>query len=274
MSPVASRRIDWRWRLIIVILVPLFRLARWRIDVQGLEHVPRTGPALIAFNHHSYTDFIMLAWGPVLRLHRPVRFLAKREVCDSRWIGWVPRWVGAICVDRGSMTARAGALSAAEEALRCGDLVSIAPEQTISDSYDLLPFRSGVARLAIETAAPIVPCVGWGSHRFLTRTGRGRRVLGLPVTARFLPPMTPRPGEDAAALTERLRVAIAEALSEVQRAYPDGLPAGAPWVPARLGGGARPHAEVLAEHEARVRAWGERRGGERDGGGPGGSGPA
>ena len=260
MTMPAPRRIDWRWRIIIVILVPLFRLARWRIDVQGLEHVPRTGPALIAFNHHSYTDFIMLAWGPVLRVGRPVRFLAKREVCDSRWIGWVPRWVAAICVDRGSTTARAGALSAAEDALRAGDLVSIAPEQTISESYDLLPFRSGVARLAMVTGAPIVPCVGWGSHRFLTKTGRGRRVVGLPVTARFLPPVTPAPGEDAAALTDRLRTTMEEALADVQRSYPDGLPAGAPWVPARLGGGARPHVDVLAEHEARVRTWGEGRG--------------
>jgi hypothetical protein len=86
-------------------------------------------------------------------------------------------------------------------------------------------------------------------------------MLGLPVTARFLPPLTPRPGEDAVALTERLRDAVAAQLADVQRAYPDGLPAGAPWVPARLGGGARPHADVLAEHEARIRAWGEGRGG-------------
>jgi len=269
MTTPAPRRIDWRWRIIIAILVPLFRLARWRIDVQGLEHVPRSGPGLVAFNHHSYTDFIMLAWGPVLRLRRPVRFLAKREVCDSRWIGWVTRWIAAICVDRGSTTARAGALSAAVDALRAGDLVSIAPEQTISESFDLLPFRSGVARLAIETGAPIVPCVGWGSHRFLTKTGRGRRMLGLPVTARFLPPLTPRPGEDAAALTTRLRDAMAAALAEVQGTYPDGLPAGAPWVPARLGGGARPHADVLAEHEARVRAWAE----GRDGTAPDGTAP-
>jgi 1-acyl-sn-glycerol-3-phosphate acyltransferase len=257
----APRRIDWRWNLIVALLVPLFKLGRWRIDVQGLEHVPRTGPALIAFNHHSYTDFIMLAWGPVLRLRRPVRFLAKREVCDSRWIGWVPRWVSAICVDRASTGARAGALAAAEDALRSGDLVSIAPEQTISDSYDLLPFRHGVARLSIATGAPIVACVGWGSHRFMARTSGGRRrIVGLPVTARFLPPISPEPGEDAAALTERLRSSIAGALEDVQRSYPDGLPAGAPWVPARLGGGGRPHAEVLAEHEGRLRAWGGRDG--------------
>jgi 1-acyl-sn-glycerol-3-phosphate acyltransferase len=259
VTGAAPRRIDWRWRVLIVLLVPLFRLGRWRIDVQGLEHVPRTGPAIIAFNHHSYTDFIMLAWGPVLRLRRPVRFLAKREVCDSRWIGWVPRWVGAICVDRGSSGARAGALSAAETALRSGDLISIAPEQTISDSYDLLPFRHGVARLALATGAPIVPCVGWGSHRFMARTSGGRRrIVGLPVTARFLPPLTAGPGEDAVALTARLRAEMEVALTAVQRAYPDGLPTGAPWVPARLGGGARPHAEVLAEHAERMRAWGER----------------
>jgi len=257
-------RLDWRWRSIIVLLVPLFRVARWRIDVQGLEHVPREGGAVIAFNHHSYTDFIMLAWGPVLTLRRPVRFLAKREVSDSRWIGWVPRWVSAIPVDRSSSSARAHALAAAEDALRDGDLVTIAPEQTISPSFELLPFRQGAARLALAADVPIVPCVGWGSQRFLTKGPSPRRAIGLPVSVRFLPPLRPAPGEDAAALTARLRTAMTDALDAVQRAYPGGTPAGAVWLPARLGGGAPPHAVVLAAHEARTRSWGAGRGPDGD----------
>ena len=257
MGSAPARRVDWRWRVVIALIVPLVRLGRWRLDIRGLENVPAQGSAILAFNHHSYTDAIMLAWGPVLRLHRPVRFLAKREICDSRWIGWVPRFVAAICVDRGSTGARAGALSAAEDALRSGDLVAIAPEQTISESLDLLPFRHGVARLSLATGAPIVPTVGWGSQRFLAKgaTSGRRRLFGLPVTVRFMPPILPEEGESPAGLTERLRIAVQAGLDEVQATYPDGLPAGAAWVPARLGGGARPHAEVLAAHEARVRAW-------------------
>jgi 1-acyl-sn-glycerol-3-phosphate acyltransferase len=258
MAGQGPKALDWHWRVIKAIAVPVFRGLRWRIDVRDVHHVPATGGAVLAFNHHSYADAIMLAWGVVLYAHRPLRFLAKREVCDSRWLGWLTRWVMAIPVDRASSSARASALGEAEVALRAGDLVTIAPEQTISDSLDLLPFRLGAARLAIATGVPIVPCVGWGSQRFV---GPGRslgRVIGVPVVVRFGAPLHADPGEDAMALTRRLRERMATMLDEVQRGYVDGTPAGAAWVPARLGGGAMPHPEVLAQHRARVREWGER----------------
>jgi 1-acyl-sn-glycerol-3-phosphate acyltransferase len=197
----------------------------------------------------------MLAWGVVLKVRRPLRFMAKREACEGRWIGWVTRWISVIPVDRGSPGARAQALAGAKEAVADGDLVAIAPEQTISDSLDLLPFRSGPARVALATGVPIVPCVGWGSQRFVGPDRRLAKVLGLPVTLRFCTPVVPLPGEDAAALTARLRARMAAELDDVQHSYPDGLPAGAHWVPARLGGGAPPHAQVLREHEARLRDW-------------------
>jgi 1-acyl-sn-glycerol-3-phosphate acyltransferase len=257
-QPGEPLRLDWRWNLLTVLIVPWFVLARWRIDVQGLEHVPREGGAVVAFNHHSYADAIMLAWGVVLRARRPLRYLAKREAVEGRWIGWVTRWISVIPVDRGSSGARANALGAARVALEAGDLVAIAPEQTISDSLDLLPFRHGAARLAIAAGVPVVPCLGWGSQRFVGPDRRLARVLRLPVTVRFGAPLTPRPDEDAAAFTERLRGHMAELLDEVQRDYPDGLPAGAHWVPARLGGGAPPHDRVLEEHAERMAAWGER----------------
>jgi 1-acyl-sn-glycerol-3-phosphate acyltransferase len=249
---------DWRWRVLMALIAPWFVLARWRIDVRGLDQLPREGGAVIAFNHHGYADAVMLAWGVVLKGGRPLRFLAKREACEGRWIGWVTRWISAIPVDRASSGARANALSAAEVALVDGDLVAVAPEQTISDSLELLPFRLGAARLAIAAGVPIVPCVGWGSHRFVGPARRLDRVLRLPVTVHFDAPLWPSPGEDALQLTRRLEERMASVLEEVQRTYPDGLPAGADWVPARLGGSARPHDAVLAEHARRVRDWGER----------------
>lgn len=248
-------RLDWRWQLLKALIIPWFHLLRWRIRVEGVEHVPREGGAVIAFNHHSYADAVMLAWGVVLRARRPVRFMAKREACEGRWIGWVTRWVSVIPVDRGSPGARAQALAGAQAAVADGDLVAIAPEQTISDSLDLLPFRQGPARVALATGAPIVPCIGWGSQRFVGPDRRLAKVSGLPVTVRFAPPLHPQPGEDAAALTARLRAVMEQELDAVQRAYPDGLPAGAHWVPARLGGGAPAHADVLRAHEERLRDW-------------------
>jgi 1-acyl-sn-glycerol-3-phosphate acyltransferase len=258
MAGQGPRALDWRWRVIKGVVVPVFLLLRWRIDVRGIEHVPSTGGAVIAFNHHSYADAIMVAWGVVLHGHRPLRFLAKREACEGRWIGWLTRWVDAIPVDRASSHARAAALREAETALRAGDLVTIAPEQTISDSLDLLPFRLGAARLALATGVPVIPCIGWGSQRCIGPDRRLAKFTRLPVTVRFGAPMRPEQGEDAAAFTRRLRDRMADMLDEVAHSYPDGTPAGAAWVPARFGGGAPAHAEVLAEHRAIIRAWGER----------------
>jgi 1-acyl-sn-glycerol-3-phosphate acyltransferase len=258
MAGQGQRTLDWHWQVIKVLVVPILWLLRWRIDVRDIHNVPSEGGAVLAFNHHSYADAIMVAWGVVLHARRPLRFLAKREACEGRWIGWLTRWVAAIPVDRASSSARATALKEAEVALRAGDLVTIAPEQTISDSFELLPFRLGAARLAIAADVPVIPCVGWGSQRSVGPDRRLAKVVRLPVTVRFGEPMRPAAGEDAAAFTRRLRERMQVMLDEVQRSYPDGMPAGAAWVPARLGGGAPGHAEVLAEHLTRIREWGER----------------
>lgn len=252
-----QQRLTWRWRVITVLVVALVRLLRWRIRVEGLEHVPARSGAVLAFNHHSYVDFIMLAWAPVRRLQRPVRFLAKREIWQSRWSGWVVRWGEAVPVDRGSSSSRAGAFDAAAQALRQGDLVAVAPEQTISRSFDLLPLRTGAARMARQAGVPIIPAIGWGSHRSVTKGHPKRPRLGLPVTVRFGPPLHVAPDEDPVAATARLQDEMERLLDEVQRGYPDGTPAGAWWVPARLGGGAPDHAEVIRAETERRRSWGE-----------------
>ena len=259
---MASQRLTWKWRVIAAIVVSIVKLARWRIDVQGLDNVPRGSGAVLAFNHHSYADFIMLAWGPVRQLQRPVRFLAKREIWASRWVGWVVRWGEAVPVDRSSHAARSGAFDAAAQALISGDLVAIAPEQTISQSFELLPFRTGAVRMAQQSGAPIVPTIGWGSQRFATKGHGPRLVTRLPVTVRFGKPMTVGSDEDPAAATERLQQHMTTLLHEVQTEYPDGAPAGAQWVPARLGGAAPRHEDVLRDHERRLRGWEDGHGSE------------
>lgn len=248
-------RLTLKWRVLAAITITLVTLARWRIRARGLRHVPTEGGAVLAFNHHSYVDFLMLAWPVVRGLRRPVRFLAKREIWASPRAGWVVRWAEAVPVDRGSAAARAGAFDAAIDALAGGDLVAVAPEQTISPSLDLLPFRSGAVRMAQAAGVPIVPVIGWGSQRFLTKGSRARLATRIPVTVRFGPPILVPPDADPLAATEELREVMRRLLDEEIAAYPDGTPAGAPWVPARLGGGAPPHDEVVAAHEQRVQRW-------------------
>lgn len=248
-----TQRLTWRWRVITWLVLTFVRVQRWRVHVEGLDHLPRSGGAVLTFNHHSYLDYVMVAWAPVLERRRPVRFLAKREIWASRWTGWLVRWAEAVPVDRSSDRARADAYGAAVDALVSGDLVAVAPEQTISPSFELLPFRTGAVRMAQRAGVPIVPAVGWGTHRFATKGVGVRAAFGIPVTVRYGSPVEVGPDDDPVEATARLEQRMAELVDEVQRDYPDGTPAGAWWVPARLGGGAPSHAEVLRAHEARFR---------------------
>jgi len=208
-------------------------LQRWRLEVEGLEHVPPSGGAVLVLNHSSFVDFFTAARLPFLQLGRPVRMLAKESLFRSRLFGPVMRSAGHIPVRRG---AGGSALGAAVEALRRGEFIGVLPEQTISPSFELLPFKSGAVRMAQQAEVPIVPAVSWGSHRFWT-TGDGPHLTWrLPVHVRYAPPFHPEGDPEAA--TERLRDMVADLLADAQRAYRDGLPEGARWVPARLGGSA------------------------------------
>jgi 1-acyl-sn-glycerol-3-phosphate acyltransferase len=252
---VEPLRLTPKWRVIARIVIIVVRLLRWRVRVEGLEHVASQSGAVLAFNHHSYFDFVMTAWAPVRELRRPVRFLAKREIWASPRVGWVVRWGEAVPVDRSSGAARAEAYKAAIDALSAGDLVAVAPEQTISTSFDLLPFRTGAVRMAQAAGVPIVPAIGWGTQRFAAKGVGVKLKTRLPVVVHYGEPLTIAPDEDPVAATARLQETMTKLLDEVQRGYEDGTPAGAWWVPARLGGGAPDHDEVVRAHQERARRW-------------------
>jgi 1-acyl-sn-glycerol-3-phosphate acyltransferase len=256
------------WTVVRVIAETLmFRIMRWRFDIRGLENVPREGPAVVAFNHHSYFDFVAVGWPIVAKLRRGPRFLGKREVLRMPVIGALARWADVVPVDRHDPTARHGAFDAAIAALRGGDLVILAPEQTISTSYDLLPFRTGAVRMAQAAGAPIVPAIGFGTQRFSGKGTGTRPVFRLPVSIRYGEPIHVGPDDDPVAVTARLQEVSAGMLDEVLADYPDRpAPGDDWWWPRRLGGSAPDHAEVLAAHEARFR---ERRAGREDDAGGG-----
>lgn len=250
-------RLHVAWRAIEATAVLIVRgLMGWRVDVRGLEHVPRDGGAVLAFNHHSYFDFVMVAWAVVRQLRRPVRFLAKREIWQSRLFGPIVRAAGAVPVDRRSATARGRAYAAAVEALAVGDLVAVAPEQTISRSFQLLPLRTGAVRMAQQAGVDIVPAIGWGTQRFATKDRGIHLARRIPVAVRYGAPLQVTADEDPVAATARLQRAMEALLDEVQRDYPPPTrPTDDWWQPARLGGGAPPHDEVLREHRSRTGRW-------------------
>jgi 1-acyl-sn-glycerol-3-phosphate acyltransferase len=244
-------RADGLYHVVARLAMTPIWLQRWRLDVEGLEHVPRAGGAVMVLNHSSFVDFFTAGRMPFLELGRPVRMLAKASLFRSPLIGPVMRAAGHIPVERG---AGRDALAAAVAALRRGEFIGVLPEQTISPSFELLPFKSGAVRMAQEAGVPVVPAISWGSHRFWT-TGDGPHLTWrLPVHVRYGTPVIP--DGDADTVTARIRTVMARMLEDVQQRYRDGLPAGARWVPARLGGSA-PTVEQAEEILSRLRSsWG------------------
>ncbi|MEU4314794.1 lysophospholipid acyltransferase family protein [Nocardia sp. NPDC024068] len=220
-----------------------------RIDIRGQEHIPRTGGAVLAVNHTAYLDFMQV--GVVgRRSGRNVRYMMKAEL-EHGVVGFLMKHCKAIGVDR---SAGAQSYGRAVTALRDGELVVVYPEATISRSFELKEFKSGAARMAQESGTPIIPIVIWGAQRIWTKgfpKQLGRHHF--PIHIRIGEPL---PAADSVAeVTGTLRTRMGELLSAAQEGYP--MPAGEPWVPARLGGSAPTldQAAVLeAEEYARRRA--------------------
>jgi 1-acyl-sn-glycerol-3-phosphate acyltransferase len=147
------------------LLWPLLRIFRpW---AEGTENVPREGPAIIASNHLSFSDHFFAP----LPLPRKVVFLAKSEYFTGRGLkGLVSkaffRGVGQIPVDRSGGEASERALRTGLRVLAHGDVLGIYPEGTRTPDGRLYRGKTGVARLALEAKAPVVPCAMIGGFDF------------------------------------------------------------------------------------------------------------
>jgi putative phosphoserine phosphatase/1-acylglycerol-3-phosphate O-acyltransferase len=159
-----------------------------RFDIAGTHHLPSRGPVIVAANHRSYFDPIAFAL-TVYEQGRTPRLLVRKALFDDPVVGAVVRSLGAICVDRFT-TSPETSLADAEAALRAGECVVIMPEGTIAPGGALygppLAGRTGVARLAAATGAPVVPLAVWGSELVWPRSAR------LPNLTNVLHPPTVR----------------------------------------------------------------------------------
>lgn len=188
-----------------------------RFDISGTDNIPEQGPAIIAANHRSYFDPAALGVA-VLQSGRPLRFLGKKEVFDAPVVGAAAKAMGGIRVDRGAHTA-ADSLREAKRALQAGELVAIMPQGTIprgSAFFEpVLEGKSGAARLAATTKAPVVPVGLWGTERVWPRSAKLPNVLNVtnPPEVRV---RVGRPVElaydDPRADTERIMQAIMDLL--------------------------------------------------------------
>lgn len=151
-----------------------------KFDIEGTEHIPATGPAIIVGNHRSYFDSAAMAL-TIARTDRTVRFLGKKEVFDAPVVGQIATAMGGIRVDRG--TGSDEPLKAAADALAQGDLVAIMPQGTIPRGAAFfepkLKGRWGAARLAALSGAPVIPVGLWGTELVWPRSARLPNVLNV-----------------------------------------------------------------------------------------------
>ncbi|MFY1637359.1 lysophospholipid acyltransferase family protein [Solwaraspora sp. WMMB335] len=147
------------WLLKYVILGPWLRLV-FRPQVEGLGQVPRTGPVVIAGNHISFFDPVFMP----LMVPRKVIFVAKSEYFTGRGVtGWLVRLffvaVGTVPVDRSGGRAAQAAIETQVRLLSQGRVTGIYPEGTRSPDGRLYRGKTGVARIALRSGAPVVPVV-------------------------------------------------------------------------------------------------------------------
>lgn len=218
-APVTPEQTGWRkeymYRFIKATVVPVLRFQDAKFYVHGLEHVPADGPAIVAGNHIGYYDFITGALPGLLRGRRPTRYMAKKELFDHWLLGPVSRAVGHVEVDR---SLGAGSIDEAVKRLKEGELIGIFPEGTLSSSLELEEFKTGAARIAQASGAPLIPTATWGTQKFWVKSGR--KEMGrahLPVVTHIGPPVdtTGTAGE----VTGRLKGAVDKLLSSARAQY-------------------------------------------------------
>jgi 1-acyl-sn-glycerol-3-phosphate acyltransferase len=156
------------WRLFTrIILHPLLRLLarhRW----QGKENIPKTGGIILAPNHLSYADWPTIALFSDSYARRYPVFMIKSPVFGVKFIGALLYKVGQLPVYRGRGDAGL-VLKQAERALAAGACVIVYPEGTATRDPDLWPMvgKTGAARLALSTGAPVIPIAHWGAQDIL-----------------------------------------------------------------------------------------------------------
>ena len=153
------------WWSKYVLLGPLMRLLA-RPTIEGLEHIPARGGAILAGNHLAVADSFFL---PLL-VPRRITFLAKREYfTQPGLIGWFKKLfftgVGQVPIDRDSGSAAQAAMDTAVRLLREEKLLGIYPEGTRSPDAKLYKGKTGVARMALEANVPVVPVAMIGTDK-------------------------------------------------------------------------------------------------------------
>lgn len=172
-----------------------------KIEVSGLENLPKTGPVVLAANHMTNFDVFPMQFA----INRQIYFMGKSELFQNPLLDVLLRKLGGFPVFRGARDN--WAIQHSRRVLEAGQVLGIFPEGSRSRGRGLRPGKSGAARLAIELGCPIVPLGVDGSHRLFVKFPRRTRVhIGLGK------PIYPRPYLSPLELTDIIMYALADLL--------------------------------------------------------------
>ena len=196
---------NWIW----AVGAPLVRAViglLFRVRIEGMEHVPRTGAVIVAPNHVSVIDGPAVSAITGAHRWRATHNLIAGEVFAGI-TGWILRQARQIPIRRG--TGDTGALDAATRAIEDGWVVGIFPEGRVNEDPrgSLQRIRSGLTRVAVPTSTPVVPVGIWGTQSVWPKDGLIRAALiQRPRMAMvFGAPLIPAPGEAPTEFRERYR---------------------------------------------------------------------
>jgi 1-acyl-sn-glycerol-3-phosphate acyltransferase len=152
------------------LVVPILRLIT-RMRVIDAEKVPLTGPFVLAPNHYSEIDPVVMGYA-LWRVGRAPRFLAKASLFKVPVVGAVLRGTGQIPVERGGRAS--STMDAAQELVAKGRPVIVYPEGSLTRDPGMWPMRgkTGAVRLALEHGIPVIPAAHWGTQDLMARYGK------------------------------------------------------------------------------------------------------
>jgi len=235
------------------VVLPLPIKSIMKRDWHGHEHIPRSGGVIVAANHLSYADWAAMA----LFIHEAGRypaFLIKSSAFNVKGIGPFLRAAGQFPVNRGTADA-ALVLNDAERALAMGECLIFYPEGTATRDPDLWPMvpKTGIARLALTTGAPVIPVAQWGTQDILPYGTKKLSVIPRHTVKMLAGPRVGLSGYEGEPLSrDVLRAASATIMADITgllaRLRGETLPA-APYDPAAARRAARQAARESAHND-------------------------
>ncbi|TVL94318.1 1-acyl-sn-glycerol-3-phosphate acyltransferase [Streptomyces sp. SAJ15] len=176
---MSGRRIGFWYRAAAVLVKPPL-VVLFKRDWRGMEHIPAEGGFITAINHNSYLDPLSYAHFQY-NTGRVPRFLAKAGLFKGSFVGTFLRGTGQIPVYRESTDA-ANAFRAAVDAINKGECVAFYPEGTLTRDPDQWPMRgkTGAARVALLTKAPVIPVAQWGANEAMPPYAKEKRLRLFP----------------------------------------------------------------------------------------------